>query len=136
MTTHREVAHVGDEDVHLDDLLDTGAGGGEYRLKVLNASGGLLLDRALDQVTLGVTGDLTGAVDGGGGLDGLGLWCGAGLVSTNTVRERERALDSSGQGSGVIRRGQQLCLQSAEVNWSYGRASTHAGQLPWKGWAP
>lgn len=71
--TYDEVGHVGDEDVHLDDLLDAGAGGGEHGLQVLDAGGRLLLDGALDQVTLGVAGDLARAVDGRRSLDGVGL---------------------------------------------------------------
>jgi len=70
---YRKVGHVGDEGVHLDNLLNRGTSLLEDGLEVLNALPRLLLDRTGDEVTLGVTGDLTGAVDGSGGLDGLGL---------------------------------------------------------------
>lgn len=70
---YREVGHVGDEDVDLDDLLDAGAGGGQDSLEVADTGSGLLLDGALDQVALGITGDLAGAVDGSRCLDGVGL---------------------------------------------------------------
>lgn len=73
VTTYDEVGHVGDEDVHLDDLLDAGAGGGEHGLQVLDTGGRLLLNGALNQVTLGIAGDLAGAVNGRRGLDGVGL---------------------------------------------------------------
>lgn len=69
--THREVGHVGDEGIHLDDLLDTGAGSLEDSLQVLDAGSRFLLDGALDQIALGITGNLPRAVDGGWGLDGL-----------------------------------------------------------------
>lgn len=68
------MVHVGKEDVDLDHLLDSRAGSGEHGLQVLDASTGLLLNGALDEVALSIQGDLTGAVDGAGSLDGLGLW--------------------------------------------------------------
>ena len=76
---HGKVGHVSQEGVDLDDLLDGRAGLLEDGLEVGNAGGRLLLDGALDQVALGIAGDLAGAVDGGGGLDGLGLWDGSGI---------------------------------------------------------
>lgn len=71
--TYGKVVHVGEEDVDLDDLLDAGAGRGEDGLQVLDARGRLLLDGALGQVAVDIPGDLAGAVDGGWGLDGVGL---------------------------------------------------------------
>lgn len=68
-----KVGHVGQEDVALDDLFDRRAGLLEDSLEVGNAGSCLLLDGALDEVALGVTGDLARAVDGVGRLDGLGL---------------------------------------------------------------
>lgn len=71
--SHHKALHVGQEDVDLDHFLDAGAGSRENGLEVLNALSGLLLNGALEEIALGVQGDLAGAVDGGGGLDGLGL---------------------------------------------------------------
>lgn len=71
--TYGKVTHVGEEDVDLDDLGNGRAGLLEDGLEVGDALLGLLGDVALDQDALGVEGDLAGAVDGGGGLDGLGL---------------------------------------------------------------
>lgn len=67
------MVHVGKEDVDLDYLLDAGAGSGEYSLQVLDASTGLLLNGALNEVALSIQWDLTRTVDGARGLDGLGL---------------------------------------------------------------
>ena len=74
LVSYSKVGHVGNEDIDLDNLLNGGTGLLEDSLEVGNASGSLLLDRALDKVALGVTGDLAGAVDGRGGFDGLGLF--------------------------------------------------------------
>lgn len=71
--SHSEVVHVCKEDVDLDHLLDARAGSGEYGLQVLDASTGLLLNGALNEVALSIQWYLTGAVDGAGSLDGLGL---------------------------------------------------------------
>lgn len=71
--THRKVSHIRDEDVDLDDLLDTGASSREDSLQVLDARSRLLLNGTIDQVALGVTRNLAGAVNSGGGLDGLRL---------------------------------------------------------------
>ena len=79
--THGKVGHVGQEDVDLDHLLDRRAGLLEDGLEVADAGRRLLLDRALDQVALGVAGDLARAVDGAGRLDGLGLVAGGQSVS-------------------------------------------------------
>lgn len=68
-----KVGHVGDEDVHLDDLRDRGAGFLKDSLEVRDAGPCLLLDRTADEVSLGVARDLAGAVDGRRGLDGLRL---------------------------------------------------------------
>lgn len=70
---HGKVGHVGQEGIDLDHLLDGRAGLLEDSLEVGNAGGRLLLDGALDQVALGVTGNLARAVDGSMGLNGLGL---------------------------------------------------------------
>lgn len=68
-----EVGHVGQEDVDLDDLGNLRTSLLKDGLQVANASGSLLLDSALNEVALRVTRDLSRAVDGIGGLDGLGL---------------------------------------------------------------
>ena len=68
-----EVVQVGQEDVALDDLGNGGAGLLEDGLEVLAALLGLVGNGALDHGALGSEGDLAGAVDGRGGLDGLGL---------------------------------------------------------------
>jgi hypothetical protein len=60
--SHSKVVHVDQEGIDLDSL------------EVGNALSSLLLNGALNQVALSVTGDLARAVDGGRGLDGLGLW--------------------------------------------------------------
>ncbi len=65
--------HVREEDVGLDDLLNGGTSLIEDSLEVLAALSGLLTDGTLDKGTLGGKRDLARAVDGGGGLDGLGL---------------------------------------------------------------
>lgn len=69
-----EQGHVGQEDVHLDDAVERRAGRGEDGLQVRDAGGRLHADGALDQVALGVAGDLPGAVDGRRRLDGVGLY--------------------------------------------------------------
>lgn len=71
--TDGKVGHVGQEDVDLDDLGNAGAGLGEDSLQVGNGGGSLLLDGALNQLASRIAGDRARAVDGGGGLDGLGL---------------------------------------------------------------
>lgn len=78
--TYSKVGHVSEEDTDLDDLLNRGASSLQDDLQAGNAGGSLLLDGSLNEVSLGVPGDLTGAVDGGGGLDGLGLLCVSWLV--------------------------------------------------------
>lgn len=75
LLVHRgEVTHVGEEDVDLDDLLDGRASGGEDGLQVLEAECCLLTDGALEHVARGIQVDLTRAVDGRRGLDGVGLY--------------------------------------------------------------
>lgn len=69
-----KVGHVGQENIDFDNLPDGGASLLENGLDVGDASTGLLLDGALNEVALGVAGNLAGAVDGGRGLDGLGLY--------------------------------------------------------------
>lgn len=71
--TYSKVVHVIEEDVDLDNLVDVRASSHENGLEVADASSGLLLDGALDQVALGVKMDLARAVDCRWGLDGLGL---------------------------------------------------------------
>lgn len=68
-----EGRHVGQEDVDFDDSLDGGASCGENGLQVRDARGRLLANGTLDEVALGVAGDLARAVDGRGCLDGVGL---------------------------------------------------------------
>ena len=68
-----KVVHGGEEDVALDDLGDGGAGLLEDGLEVRAALAGLVGDGSLNHGALGGEGDLAGAVDGVGGLDGLGL---------------------------------------------------------------
>ena len=73
---YSKVVHVGEKDIDLDDLGNGRAGLLQDDLQAGNACGGLDLDGALDEVALGVPGDLAGSVDRGGGLDGLGLYWG------------------------------------------------------------
>lgn len=72
-STHSEVVHVIEEDVDFDNLVDVRASSHENGLEVADASSGLLLDGALDQVALGVKVNLARAVDRCWGLDSLGL---------------------------------------------------------------
>lgn len=72
--TYSKVSHVGKENVDLDHLGDGRASLLEDSLEVLAALLCELTDGALEEVTLGGEGDLAGAVDGGRGLDGLGLF--------------------------------------------------------------
>lgn len=67
------MGHVGKEDVDFHDFLNTRTSSCENSLQVLDASGSLLLDGTLNQVTLDITGDLARAVDGSWGLDGVRL---------------------------------------------------------------
>ena len=72
-----EVVHGGDEDVDLDDALEGGAGGGENGREVLAALLGELADvvgSECEDLACCEGWDLAGAVDGGWGLDGLGVW--------------------------------------------------------------
>ena len=71
--THLEVGHVGQENIHLDDLLERRAGRDQDGLEALDASGRLFAGSAVDDVAILVPGDLARAVDGRGRLDGLGL---------------------------------------------------------------
>lgn len=68
------MGHVGDENHRLDDLGDAGAGLGEDSLEVLAALGGLGGDVGADKSAVGLEGNGAGAVNGKGGLDGLGLY--------------------------------------------------------------
>lgn len=70
-----EVCHVVEEDVDLDDPVHGNTRLGENTLDVLTAHLGLVCDAALDQVALGIGGDLTGDEDIGACNDGLCLWC-------------------------------------------------------------
>jgi hypothetical protein len=72
--SHSKVVHVDQEGIDLDNLVKGGTSLLEDSLEVGNALSSLLLNGALNQVALSVTGDLARAVDGGRGLDGLGLW--------------------------------------------------------------
>lgn len=72
-----EVVHGGDEDVDLDDALEGGTGGLEDGGEVLAALLGELPDVVLlegENLAGWERRDLAGAVDGGWGLDGLGVW--------------------------------------------------------------
>lgn len=71
--TYGKVSHVGDEDHGLDDLGDGRASLLEDGIEVLAALAGLVGNGALDKSTLSVERDSARAVDGVGGLDGLGL---------------------------------------------------------------
>lgn len=71
-----EVVHGGQEDVDLDNLADVGAGGGEHGLDVGDAALGQLADAAGQDLAAWRARDLPGAVDGGGGGDGLGVRAG------------------------------------------------------------
>jgi len=71
--TDSKIAHIGQECIDLDHLLDGGTGLGQDSLEVLDAGRRLLLDAALDEIAFLVTGDLARAVDGRWRLDGLGL---------------------------------------------------------------
>ena len=71
-----KVVHGGDEHVDLDDLLDRGSGGLENGRQVGDALLGHLGDGVGGQgedLAGGSAWDLAGAVDGGAGLDGLGV---------------------------------------------------------------
>lgn len=95
---HGEVGHVGQEGIDLDHLLDGRAGLLEDSLEVGNASGSLLLDGALDQVALGIAGNLARAVDGGGGLDGLGL-----LIGSEQSQTDRLAMSTTSRGRACVR---------------------------------
>jgi hypothetical protein len=73
-----KVGHIGQEDVHLDDLGHLGAGGGQDGLDVVAAGLSQVADVAGDEGAGGVGGDLAGDEDLAVGADGLGL--GGGLV--------------------------------------------------------
>lgn len=83
--TYSKVVHVTEEDVDLDNLVDVRASSHENGLEVADASSGLLLDSALDQVALGVKMDLARAVDCRWGLDGLGLEEAGGVSGTTLI---------------------------------------------------
>lgn len=71
-----EVVHGGDEHVDLDDLLEGGSGGLEDVRQVGDALLGHLGDAVGglgEDLAGGSAWDLAGAVDGGAGLDGLGV---------------------------------------------------------------
>lgn len=71
--TYSKVVHVIEEDVDFDNLVDVRTSSHENGLEVADASSGLLLDGALDQVALGVKMNLARAIDCRWRLDGLGL---------------------------------------------------------------
>lgn len=68
------MSHVGDEDHGLDDLGEGRTSLLEDGIEVLAALAGLVGNGALDDSTVSSEGDGTRAVDGVGGLDGLGLF--------------------------------------------------------------
>lgn len=68
-----KVVHVIEEDVDFDNLVDVRTSSHENGLEVADASSGLLLDGALDQVALGVKMNLARAIDCRWRLDGLGV---------------------------------------------------------------
>ena len=70
-----EVCHVVEEDVDLDDPVHGNTRLGENTLDVLTAHLGLVCDASLDQVALGIGGDLTGDEDMGACNNGLCLLC-------------------------------------------------------------
>lgn len=124
--THSKVGHVGQEGVDLDHLLDGRASLLKDGLEVANAGSRLLLDGALNQIALGIAGDLARAVDGGGGLDGLGLRNGQTRVQTGALyenRSRPKTYVGAGSCSNV----------STSLSTSYIRAEsgTYAGLRSW-----
>jgi hypothetical protein len=66
-----KVCHVVEEDVDLDNPVHSNTRLGENTLDVLAAHLGLVRDAALDQVALGIGGDLTGDEDIGACNNGL-----------------------------------------------------------------
>lgn len=68
-----KVSHVREEDGSLDNLGNRRTRFLDDSLDVLAALGRLLGDGALDEGTVRLQRNLPGAVDGGRGLDGLGL---------------------------------------------------------------
>lgn len=68
-----KVSHVREEDGSLDDLGNRRTRLLNDSLDVLAALGRLLGNGALDEGAVGLQRNLTGAVDGSRGLDGLGL---------------------------------------------------------------
>lgn len=71
--TYSKVIHVRDENSGLDDSGQGRASLLENGIQVLAARPRLLGDGALNQGAIGSKGDLAGAVDGSGSLDGLRL---------------------------------------------------------------
>lgn len=71
--TYSKVSHVRDENSGLDDSSQRRAGLLENYIQVLAALSRLLGDSTLNQGAIGSQGDLAGAVDGSGSLDGLRL---------------------------------------------------------------
>lgn len=74
MGSYSKVGHIGEEGIDLDHLLNTRTSLLQYGLQVGDAGSRLLLDGALDEIALGIAGDLSRTVDGSRCLDGLGLW--------------------------------------------------------------
>lgn len=73
MSTDIKVGHVGKKDVALDNFGDGRTSLLQDRVEVLAALRGFIGDGALHHGAIGFEWDLTGAVDGGRRLDGLGL---------------------------------------------------------------
>lgn len=71
--TYSKVSHVGDENGGLDNSRQRRACLLENNIQVLAALSRLLGNSALNQGAIGSKGDLAGAVDGSGSLDGLRL---------------------------------------------------------------
>jgi len=70
--TYTEIGHVRNEHIDLDDLLNAGTCRLKHGLEILDASRGLLVDCAINEVAIAVLRDLAGTVDGVGSLDRLG----------------------------------------------------------------
>lgn len=70
----REIGHIGQKYIDLDDLGHVGARGGQDRLDVVAAGLGEFANGAGDQGARGVGGDLARDEDLAVGADCLGLW--------------------------------------------------------------
>lgn len=68
-----EVGHISEEDVDLDDLVNTGPGSVQNGLDVIAAGLCLFADVALDEVAGSISGNLAGDEELAVGTDSLGL---------------------------------------------------------------